>query len=297
MSDILDRSVFAAHKKIVGVLAVAGWLIGFPAVHAEEPGKQIFQQACAACHSIGGGRGVGPDLAGVTEKRPEEWLIRYIKSQDAVLKSGDQTAQALFDEYKMPMPDQSLSEAQVKAVLAHIKAAGSAEGAAHDKAGSAATAQRNPTKQLTADDIRLGQRLFEGSVRFANGGPACNACHNVDHAAVVGGGIIARDLTVSYSRMGPQGIEAMMVNAPFPVMQVAYEGRALNAGEVQALVGFLQQADKEHAAHEPRHYGWRMFAAAAGGVIVLLAFFSLIGRRRKRRSVNQAIYDRQVKSE
>jgi len=295
MSDFLDPPAFVA--RMIGILAAAGLLIASQAVSAGEPGQQIFQQSCAACHTIGGGRGVGPDLAGVTEKRPEDWLIRYIKSQDAVLKSGDKTAQANWDEYKMGMPDQPLTNAQIKAVLAHIKTAGSAGTAGRDQAAAPEPPQTTPSVQLTADEIRLGQNLFDGTVRFANGGPACNACHDVNHAGVVGGGIMAADLTVSFSRMGAQGIEAMMVNAPFPVMQVAYEGKTLSPREVQALVGFLQQADKEHAGQEPRHYGWRMFFAASGGVIVLFVFFSVIGARRKKHSVNQAIYDRQVRSE
>jgi hypothetical protein len=80
-------------------------------------------------------------------------------------------------------------------------------------------------------------------------------------------------------------------------MQAAYEGKALTDDEVQALVGFLQQADREHAFQQPRDYGWRMFFGGAGGVVVLLGFGSLVGWRRKKRSVNQDIYDRQVKSE
>jgi hypothetical protein len=239
---------------------------------------------------------IGPDLAGITEKRPEDWLIRYIKSQDALLKSGDATAKAIRAEYKIPMPDQALSDAQIKVVLAHIKTAGGAGAAGKDNA--AAPAQSTPAApEPTAQEIRAGQQLFEGSVRFANNGPACNACHHVNHPAVTGGGILARDLTRSHSRMGNDGVSAMLTDAPFPVMKVAYEGKPLNAGEVRALAGFLQQADKEHAAQVPTAYGWKMFASGAGGVVVLFALFSLVGRRRKKRSVNQEIYDRQIRSE
>ena len=47
----------------------------------------------------------------------------------------------------------------------------------------------------------------------------------------------------------------------------------------------------------PKQWGWRMFSAGVGGVVVLVGIFSLAGRRRKKRSVNQEIYDRQIKSE
>jgi mono/diheme cytochrome c family protein len=287
---------FPFHPGVAGVLLLAGSLAGFQPAAAQD-GKQIFQQSCAACHSIGGGKLLGPDLSGVTDKRSENWLIAYIKSQDAVLKSGDKTAQALLDEYKVPMPDQPLSDKQIKTVLAHIKAAGGSPAAASGSATAAAETKPAAAAEPTPDEVRLGQQLFEGSVRLANGGPACNACHHVDHAAVTGGGILARDLTVSFSRMGKEGIGAMLGNAPFPVMQVAYEGKPLNASEVQALVGFLQQADKEHESQLPRHYGWGMFFGGTGGVAALLGFFAVVGGRRKKRSVNQEIYDRQAKSE
>ena len=65
----------------------------------------------------------------------------------------------------------------------------------------------------------------------------------------------------------------------------------------EALAGFLRRAEKESASQLPGSYGWKMFFGSAGGVVVLAGFFSLIGGRRKRRSVNQEIYDRQIKSE
>ena len=68
-------------------------------------GKELFNQRCAACHNIGGGRLVGPDLAGVSSRRSKNWLNTFIKSSMSMVKSGDETAVALFEEFnKMPMP-------------------------------------------------------------------------------------------------------------------------------------------------------------------------------------------------
>ena len=146
-------------------------------------------------------------------------------------------------------------------------------------------------------EIQLGQDLFEGKVRFANGGPSCNACHHVTSDTLLGGGLLAAELSLVFSRMGHAGVRAVIENSPFPVMQVAYAGKDLTGKEINALVGFLQHVDKEHARQMPKEWGWRMFSAGAGGVVVLLGVFSLAGRRRKKRCVNQDIYDRQVKSE
>src|SRR5690348_8888300 len=36
----------------------------------------FYKKNCAACHSIGGGAMVGPDLAGVQQRRDRAWLVR-----------------------------------------------------------------------------------------------------------------------------------------------------------------------------------------------------------------------------
>ena len=79
-------------------------------------------------------------------------------------------------------------------------------------------------------------------------------------------------------------------------MQRAYEDKALTDEEITALVGFLQQADAEQALHQPRNYGMMLLAAGVAGTVVLLGLYSLLWRGRLRSSVNQSIYDRQLKS-
>ena len=290
----MTRNASTLWRGLFGALLAAGWLSGSQPASAQESGKDIFQKACAACHSIGAGRLVGPDLKGVGDRRPEDWLIKFIKSSAGMVKSGDKTAQALFDEYKMPMPDQALSDERVKKVLAHIKETGGSTAAGKDAAAPAASA---PAVEGTPAEIKLGGELFEGKVRFANGGPSCNACHHVKSDALLGGGVLASELTLVFSRMGRQGVSAILGNTPFPVMQAAYAGKEFSQKEINALVGFLQYVDKEQARQMPKEWGWRMFSAGAGGLIVLLGIFSLAGRGRKKRCVNQDIYDRQVKSE
>ena len=278
-----------------GALLVAGWLIGLQPASAQESGKQIFQKSCAACHSIGGGRLVGPDLAGVNDKRHEDWLIKFIKSSDKLVKAGDKTAMALLEEFnKMPMPDQALSDDQIKKVLAHIKETGGGPAAGKEAPAAQAAAS---AAEAHPDEIQRGQDLFEGKVRFSNGGPSCNACHHVTSDALLGGGVLAAELTLVFSRMGKEGVSAILGSSPFPVMQAAYAGKEFSPQEISALVAFLQHVDKEHARQMPKEWGLRMFSAGVGGVVVLLGIFSLAGRGRKKRAVNQDIYDRQIKSE
>jgi len=292
-----DASALWSGRVRFGALLVAGCLIGFQSASAQESGKQIFQQLCAACHSIGAGRLVGPDLKGVNDKRPEDWLLKFIKSSEKLVKSGDKTATALLEEFnKMPMPDQALSDDQIKKVLAHIKETGGSPAAGNEAVAlSAQTA--TPVAEPQPDEIQRGQDLFEGKIRFANGGPSCNACHHVTSDALLGGGVLASELTLVFSRMGKQGVSAILASSPFPVMQAAYAGKEFSEKEISALVGFLQHVDQEHARQLPKEWGLRMFSAGAGGVIVLAGIVSLAGRGRKKRAVNQDIYDRQIKSE
>jgi mono/diheme cytochrome c family protein len=299
VANMIDRG-FSIHKNLVGFLVVGGWLIGSQWAFAQESGKEIFQQRCAACHSIGGGRLVGPDLAGINNKRSEDWLVQFIKSSQALVNSGDKTAVALLEEYKIPMPDQALSDTQIKAVLAHIKESEGGSTASQETVAASAPAASAPAASVREphpEEIQLGQDLFEGKVRFANGGPSCNACHHVRSDALLGGGVLASELTLVFSRLGHAGVSALIGRSPFPVMQAAYAGKGFSEKEIGALVAFLQHVDKGQPNQMPKEWGWRIFSAGFGGVMVLAGIFSLAGRRHKSGPVNRDIYERQIKSE
>jgi mono/diheme cytochrome c family protein len=89
---------------------------------AAENGQQIFQTLCTACHTIGKGRLLGPDLAGVTLRREENWLKRQIKEPDQLLAEKDPIAMQLLQEANnLPMVPLGLDDAQVDAVIAYLK--------------------------------------------------------------------------------------------------------------------------------------------------------------------------------
>ena len=266
----------------------------------QEPGEQVFNTTCFACHTIGGGRLIGPDLAGVHEKRSQEWLEKFIRSSQSMIKAGDAEAVALFEEYSsMVMPDAVASEEEIRQVLSYINSQSTDDAASPDASTGEPVAPEEsvtPDEPASEEEILAGQELFQGSLRLVNGGPACNACHEVRNDAVIGGGILATELTTVFSRMGGAGVTAILGRAPFPVMQAAYEDRSLTESEVTALVAFLEYADSEQYNQLPRDYGLGLFASGVVGAGVLFGLFGFVWRGRKIGSVNQSIYDRQIKS-
>ena len=92
---------------------------------AAPDGKAIFGSTCASCHYVGKGILIGPDLKDVQKRRPEDWLLKWVKNSSAVIKSGDAYAVELYGKFnKTDMPPQALADDEIKAVLAYIKAEG-----------------------------------------------------------------------------------------------------------------------------------------------------------------------------
>ncbi len=110
-----------AKTLLIGVV-----LISFPfAKSFADDGGDIFRTNCGACHTIGKGKLVGPDLKGVEIRHSEAWILKWVKSSQAMVQAGDKDAVKLFaDNSNIPMPDQALSEDQVKIILGFIKASG-----------------------------------------------------------------------------------------------------------------------------------------------------------------------------
>ncbi|PHO01120.1 cytochrome C, partial [Rhodobacteraceae bacterium 4F10] len=64
----------------------------------QKEGKKLFKSLCASCHKLDK-KLVGPALAGVEEKRTNEWLKAWIKNNAELRASGDKDAIAIFEEY------------------------------------------------------------------------------------------------------------------------------------------------------------------------------------------------------
>ena len=84
--------------------------------------KTDFESKCVACHAISGGEGkkLGPDLAGVTKRRSEDWLVKFLRSPEEMLAT-DPIAKELLAKYKVPMPNQNLSEAEIRGYVKYFR--------------------------------------------------------------------------------------------------------------------------------------------------------------------------------
>ena len=86
-------------------------------------GEYLFATRCSACHTIGQGDKIGPDLLGVAKRRSRAWLDRFLAEPDRLLAEGDPVATALFDKYgKVQMPNLGLGRDEVAALREYLSA-------------------------------------------------------------------------------------------------------------------------------------------------------------------------------
>jgi protein SCO1 len=87
------------------------------------PGETLYLKACAGCHSIGEGNRVGPDLAGVAQRRRPEWLINFIANPAKVRASKDPIALELAAKFPtVRMPSIGVSDREAADLVAYIEA-------------------------------------------------------------------------------------------------------------------------------------------------------------------------------
>ena len=83
-----------------------------------DKGKYLFAKQCAACHTIGHGDKIGPDLLGVTNVRDRQWLVDILQRPEKLLEEKDPLAIALFKKYKeVKMPNLRLDDAQTNVLI------------------------------------------------------------------------------------------------------------------------------------------------------------------------------------
>lgn len=86
-----------------------------------DDGMGLFMvKGCTGCHTIGGGRLGGPDLAGVTERRDTLWLDKFLADPPA-LAEKDTAVQRMVEEFNgIIMPNLDLKPAERRALIHYL---------------------------------------------------------------------------------------------------------------------------------------------------------------------------------
>ncbi|WP_345032861.1 c-type cytochrome [Ravibacter arvi] len=107
--------------------AAAGGLEGDVAV-----GEALFKSNCSSCHETGTTKSVGPGLKDVHKKHDFQWLVKWIHNSQSMVAAGDPAALKIYNEFnKIPMTSfPTLSEDEIKGILAYIESANNQPAAA-----------------------------------------------------------------------------------------------------------------------------------------------------------------------
>jgi len=248
-----------------------------------ENGKNIFEKTCSACHTIGQGAGVGPDLKGVTSRRDITWLLRWIQEPEKMRAEGDSIAMRLLEEHKnFPMPNYALSETEAIDILGYIAAESGEEAPVAPVMPTSAPVAAAPA----AGDPAIGRAYFIGGKRFRNGGPACMSCHGNADIPSLGGGSLGPDLTKVYNKMGgDRGLKYVITppsptenrDYPFPTMQGIFENKKpLTEDEIIHLTAYFAHTSNM----TEKALNFKIVGISFGGFLFMYILLHIIWRNR-----------------
>ncbi len=119
ISSVLGRLAKSISISLVLLFAVT---TTSQAQDAANGGALFKSNACNSCHAVGK-KITGPDLAGLSERREEAWIVKWIHNPQGMVDSGDEQAVALKAEYPTMMaPYAHLSEGDIKDIVAYLQA-------------------------------------------------------------------------------------------------------------------------------------------------------------------------------
>ena len=269
---------------LVLVVALAGTVV--PATSPAQEAAAFFRQNCANCHTIGGGRLVGPDLKGVTSQRDRSWFVQFLLSPKAVIEGGDPYALKLKEEARgVIMPTVAgMTPERAEALLDLIDAESAKEHSQFE-------GLKISDKPFTPAEIAKGRELFEGRRKLASGAPACLSCHTTVTLGGLGGGRLGPDLSRVFERLhGRKGLASWLSAPATTTMRAVFAERPLASEEILPLVAFLEESARR-GADDQRPQGLELLLFALGGLAVCVVSFDAIWKGRLR-SVRRALVER-----
>ena len=239
-----------------------------PAAGGKLAGYDSFKSICSPCHTIGGGKLLGPDLKGLKERVPSrDWAIAFVRDPKS---QNDDYAKKVRGEFNDLMtaqgkPQGTLDDAAIADIIDFIFA------------GGPGLTQKTLRKANTAD-IEIGRMIFTGEQRLQNGAPACVSCHSIAGIGGLGGGTLASnvgsqfpDLTNAFNRNGGEaGVRAALAAPQFLVMKQVFADKPMTEDEVIALTADLGDAARKTQPDQRSDYF--IIYGLVGAIVLLLAF-------------------------
>lgn len=265
-------------NRVLGALAFLLMSI-FASTSFAQRVEEFFQTNCKSCHTIGGGRLIGPDLKNVTDRQDREWLVEFMLDPQAMINARDPYALKLQKEAKevVMITVPGMTEDLANSLLDLIQAESELE-------VSKFVGVQVATGALAEVDIIEGAQLFTGSKLLKNGGPPCISCHSVNRPWPVVGGNLGPDLTQAYSRMqGRAGITTWLTAPPTTTMQSIFKKHPLTPKEARALAALLESSTTVKNSGNGILMVWLSIVFYGfGGVVLILIIFGGIWNKRFR---------------
>lgn len=225
-------------------------------------GGELFEDRCSACHTIGSGPLVGPDLQSAAG-RPESDLKGLIRK---------------MEEFVGPLTD-----AEVQTLADFLKSQTPQAQPAH---GNAPLEEQASPAPIEPGSESNGRELFFGMKPLANQGIACMSCHEIAGE----GGTLAVDLSAVSSRIGNAGLIAGIQRSGFPVMNAVYRNHPITDAEARDIAAFLTSLAQTEALENERSIP-AVFLVSLGLAGLFMALLGVPYRKR-----NQGVRRRLVEA-
>jgi len=192
---------------------------GGPEMSAEAAaGEEIFARSCATCHTVGQGDRIGPDLAGISQQREHEWLVRWIDDPIGMSKTDPDGIALLAKWNGIPMSDSMLEGQQIEDVLAYIDWASDA----------GIVVEEEPAMELDEAQFAEATQIYFDR---------CAGCHGTLRAGATGPNI----QPARTHEIGTSAIKAILNNGLPGGMPPWGRMGILTQDEINLMASFVQQ--------------------------------------------------------
>jgi len=272
---------------MAAVISLAGLSLARPPAAPAQDAAAFFRQNCASCHTIGGGRLVGPDLKNVSQRQEEAWLVDFIVNPQGLLAADDPYALKLKQEAGgAVMPRISTMTPELARRLLDLIQEESQLPESQFKGIDIGD------EPFTAADIARGRDYFTGERRLENGGPSCLSCHTAGGLGGLGGGRLGPDLTQAYERLqGRKNLVAWLQAPATETMRPIYLDAALTQEEIVSLVAYLED-EALHGRPDPGHGQLSFLLLGLGGCVLGFVVADVAWRNRFRGVRRALVRDR-----